>query len=332
MRRIRSYIPNFGCLNLILCTVCFACYCITSKCLYLGGISPYQLNFIVNVLTLIVMGIWLRIKPPPTYKPSEFNYYLSQAVIMGFMSTLWTFAVYFADPANISLFIGLGPLMTGIIKFYLGLDSLCLVQYVITTSFAVFGMVLALQPSFLFGASSTSQSSADWIGYLLMFIAVLSYSTFAVCQRIRKTDEILTLFMRTVITAGVFAVCTIFESWHPINFFQWLQILFMIFLNTSSLCLLAIGCQETPATTSALLFLLEIPFTYLGTALIFDKILGITTYCGVALILLSIGHYLILNGSGSDLAITQYGGFETPEMSPLLRAKNTSAADCFFEP
>jgi len=328
MMKQRSIFRHFhiGCLNLVLCTICFAGFCITTKCLYLGGISPYQLNFIVNFLTLCFLGVWLRIKPPPTFQMRELNYYLTQSILMGCMATLWPFAVYFADPANISIFIGLGPLMTGIINWHFGLEDLNVVQYIITTSLAVFGMLLALQPTFIFGKVAKDDYPYEWIGYLIMLGAVFCYSSFACCQRCQKTDELLTLFMRTAFTTIVFGVCSIVVPWASIGIFQWLQIFFLIFLNASALLLLTVGCQNTPATTSSLVFLLEIPFTYIGTAIVFGEVLDISRYAGVALILVSIGQYLIQSGGSVNASVTQFAAFDTPnctpESSPLLGTRS----------
>jgi len=83
-----------------------------------------------------------------------------------------------------------------------------------------------------------------------------------------------------------------------------------------------VGCQKTPATTSSLVFLLEIPFTYLGTAIVFGEILDVSRYAGVALILVSIGQYLIRSEGSDSVAITQFAAFDTPESSPLLGTTN----------
>jgi len=313
---------HLGCFNLVLCTICFACLCITTKCLYLEGINPYQLNFIVNFLTSCLLAVWLRFTPPPTFQTRELNYYFTQSILMGCMATLWPFAVYFADPANISIFIGLGPLMTGIINWNFGLEDLNVMRYIITTSLAVFGMLLALQPTFLFGKVTKDDYPYESIGYIIMLGAVFCYSCFACCQRYKKTDELLTLFMRGAFTTIVFGGCSIFVPWASIGIFQWLQILFLIFLNVTALLLLTVGCQKTPATTSSLVFLLEIPFTYIGTAIVFGEILDISRYAGVALILVSIGQYLIRSEGSDSVAVTQFAAFDTPESSPLLGTTN----------
>jgi len=327
---VSAVLGHFGCANLVLCTVCFAGYCITTKCLYNEGINPYQLNFIVNFLTMILLCFWLRISPPPTYRSFELPYYLCQSLFMGLMATLWPFAVYFSDPANVSIFIGLGPLMTAIINWKFGLDQLNIVQYAITATLAISGMALALQPKFIFGNEPPDYMPFQKYGYCIMSLAVFCYACFACCQRYRKTDEVLTLFLRTCLTTCIFGICSIFVSWKSLTFFQWTQIFLLILLNLIALLCLTIGCQETAPTTSALIFLLEIPFTYIGTAIIFGEVLNISQYAGVVLILLAIGQYLVKTETTSDLTVSHFGSCQTPghspETTPLLHSGGGNAA------
>lgn len=216
-------------------------------------------------------------------------------IILVFFITATIFrqvAIKFADAGNCSSFLALVPLTTAPLAVVLINDKVNSQIYSITCLSCLIGVLLVIQPPFLFpdavseGGPAPGQSSLP--GYILMSVSVLAYSSFLVYQRVQHVDEyFITLWSSISFFLAYCSIWAIDGGFAPIDLsFMGLVVGHAVFRVISGLTL-ALGSSKTSPTLTGILIMLEVPFTYVLEFFLLGTELNILTYMGVGILVAS---------------------------------------------
>jgi len=209
-------------------------------------------------------------------------------------------AIKFADAGNCSSFLALVPLTTAPLAVVLINDKVNLKIYSMTCISCLIGVLLVIQPPFLFpdavpeSGPARAPGQSDIPGYILMSVSILAYSSFLVYQRVQRVDEYFITFWSSVsfflAYSSIWAVDGGFSSVDL--YFMGLVIAHAAFRVFSGLTL-ALGSSKTSPTLTGILIMLEVPFTYVLEFFLIGTELNILTYIGVGILVASSIFYKI---------------------------------------
>jgi len=288
-----------GKLYLVAATSILALTMVATKSLYAQGMPASQVNFWISFWLIINSSVMIRIQKI-SFLPDErsFMELCIYSIIFTTCNVLWLFSVFFADAGNCASFIGVVPLVTAFLSYFLLSESIPGAKFLTAAITSLVGVIMVVQPPFLFADSVTSLRSL--FGYLLMMGAVISYGGFAIYQRAYPTHP-----TRSVFYAGFFMSLSYFfisffdDTWASASSFQFCLIFGISLMKTVAYLSITKGCALCTPTTTSLLFLLEIPSTYVLETLILDAVLNYMTYIGVVLILGSVSFYIVYTAKSS---------------------------------
>lgn len=273
-------------------TIMFALNVTMSRWFYERDLSVSLVQMIYSIWQFVFMGLFMKIYGTKFMPTPRMRFPLMQSCFfIGGMNLLWLFAINFANPGNCASFMGVLPLFSaGFAYVFLG-DTVNVCVFSITATLCLVGVVMIVKPPFLF--ANTPTSGKEIFGYFLMFFAVICYASLTLVQRIHKTNGQRTVFWSSTFLIFVYAIFKLVdEPWIHVTFSQHLLLAFLGLTKVYCYWGVTEGCIYLPPALSGLLFLIEIPATYILETLLIGIVCDYLTYAGVFVILFAIAYYI----------------------------------------
>jgi len=289
--------PHTGKILITTATILFALNIVGTKFLYNDGVPPTQANFYISIWQMLntALALWTQ---GENLLPSKHQ--LKNTAITGcliaLLNVLWLFSIFFADAGNCSAFLGVLPLVTACLAYLILSDYIPIYSFSLTSIGCFISLIMIVQPPFIFKGSSTTLR--ELFGYILMTATIFSYAILAIFQRSHSTHPTRSTFAGGFFMTLSYLTITFVDSpWIQSTLMHHILIFGISLMKTTAYWGITKGCSITQPTMSSLLFLLEIPATYIMETLILGTVLNWLTYSGVVLMLLTVGAYLIHTGS-----------------------------------
>lgn len=282
-----------GYLCVILSAFCFAISCVLLKVIYNDGLKVDQAYLYKNGFQLIfAITVYLcqSNQQASKFTMQEFINTCIVALQIVIMNVSWAIAIYHADPANTTAIYGILPLSSAISEYIFLGNRIPWLLLLITNVFCVSGLILVIQPPFIFAETSTSAS--ELFGYAMGAISTIDYAIYASVQRIYKVDGSRATLIGTIGLIITWLIAVYFSgNWEvPSNYLLALLAL-IAFFKTFAYYLSAVGSQMVDPTVCGLLWLLEIPLIYVFEPLILGIVMNYLVYVGAFIILVSVAYY-----------------------------------------
>lgn len=187
----------------------------------------------------------------------------------------------------------LSPLIAAPLAYCL-LQEEVLPVFWIFSAFAFFGVILIVQPSFLFGASNGYEYA--WVGYCIMALGTVFMALVYVHQSMYNIPgAVLAFWTRFSLSLGAIAYCFFFDVDISVDYVGWMFLVAIAFLDVFAFSMEMNGAALAGPTKTALMQLVGTPISYI-LQILFLTYLGADgfVYTGVVFVLASVACYLYI--------------------------------------